>query len=68
MPLAELAGPADTAKRAERKERDTVLGAMPEFGLTGPETGRELVLHAGQVAVAEHAAGNVDLPALVSPP
>ena len=61
VPAAELACPADTAERAPRQERDPVLRAVPQFSLAGPERRRELVLHAGQVAVTQDAAGDVYL-------
>jgi hypothetical protein len=61
VPAAELAGPGDAAERAPGQEGDAELGAVPELGIAGPERGRELVLHAGQVRLAEDLTSDVDL-------
>src|SRR5450759_4610025 len=61
VPGAEIGSAADAAQRAPGQERDTVPGAVGELGLAAAEGRRELVLHAGQVALAEHPAGDVNL-------
>ena len=52
---------ANAAEGAVREERDAKLATVLQFALAGPERRGELVLHAGQIALAEDGAGQVDL-------
>src|SRR5262249_13689425 len=61
VPRAQVRGPPDAAERAPRQERDARRGAVLQLALAGPERGGELVLHAGQVSLAQDRAGQLDL-------
>ena len=61
MPGTERSGPAAPAERAPGQERDAQPRAVLQLALAGPERRRELVLHAGQAALAQDRAREVDL-------
>ena len=61
VPGPQVTGAGDATERAVGQEGNAEFGAVGEFVLAGAERGRQLILHAGQVLLAEDLAGDVDL-------
>src|SRR5688572_9775643 len=60
--VTHLAGSATgAAERAPREEGDPMFGTVAQLVDAAGVLGRELVLHAREVAVAEHQPGDLDL-------